>query len=475
MGEQTAETMAPGDAGTALVVLPPAQFPTIIAADSNDILGKLAKELAGFRGDLTTERGRKEIASKAFKVATAKMDLVRLSDRLKEDAQKTIKGVNAERNLIIERMDALRDKVRKPLDDFEAREAERVKGHEAAIEDLRLLGIVPEGFSSQGARDALNKLIDLHADRQWQEFEDKAEWVRHTSRTALLSAMHAAEEREKAELDAALLAIEEAARAQAEIERLQVEREAEIARQAGEVARVAAETAAREEAARVAAEAEAARVAAEQTAQAERERIESEAREAAEAAKREIARVEAERVAAEERATALAAKQEADRVDAHGRALDVLAALGADTDSTPLPSIVDAKLTRLAEIYGRDWQEFYDGATEIHDEVYIRLTTQLQRSVKAEAAEFERQRALAAQKAEALRLAAVEEERKRVEAENAEIARQAKLREDDKAWRGKINREVVAALLVCGLSEEHAKAVVVALAKDQIPHVSIVY
>src|SRR5574337_497312 len=108
---------------TALVVIR-AELPTVLSADKDDILGNLQRELTGFDGDASTEKGRKEIASKAYKVSVAKKDLERLAATLKESAQRTLNGINAEVRVIKDRMDALRDQVRKPLDDYEARIAQ---------------------------------------------------------------------------------------------------------------------------------------------------------------------------------------------------------------------------------------------------------------------------------------------------------------------------------------------------------------
>lgn len=101
--------------GTALMIVSPASLPTLIGADQNNIFGKLYEELDGFVPDISTKKGREEIASKARKVAIAKMDMVRLSQSLKEGHQQTIKAINAEVKVVEEKFDELRDRVREPL------------------------------------------------------------------------------------------------------------------------------------------------------------------------------------------------------------------------------------------------------------------------------------------------------------------------------------------------------------------------
>ena len=67
-----------------LVIIPASSVPTLIAADTTDILGKLYKELEGYVPDASTQDGRDEIGSKAKKVGTAKQDFVRLAATQKE-------------------------------------------------------------------------------------------------------------------------------------------------------------------------------------------------------------------------------------------------------------------------------------------------------------------------------------------------------------------------------------------------------
>jgi hypothetical protein len=81
----------------------------------------------------------------------------------------------------------------------------------------------------------------------------------------------------------------------------------------------------------------------------------------------------------------------------------------------------------------------------------------------------------AAERAEQEKVAAVEAERKRVaDAEAAEAAEQRR-REKDKEHKTKINNEALTALSALGLSADHAKKVVTAIAQGKIPNVKVVY
>lgn len=425
-----------------LALIPPASLPTIIAADKDDILGKLAAELADFEADVSTDAGRKEIASKAYKVARAKQDLIRLAASLKEDAQKTIKGINSEVKIIEERMDTLRDQVRQPLNEFEAREKARISGHESALVVVESWAAVPPEWTSEqisgrmaeiGASDLLK--------RDWQEYTTKAQKASTAAFNALRVAQLDAERREAAAAEAARLQAEEAERARQEAERQRQEREARIAAEAAERARQEAEQRAAREAE------EAAR-----KAQEERERIEAQARAEAEAAARRereareaAERAEQERLAAEQRAREAEQRAVVERQAAAER----------------------AEQERLAA--ERRVREAEERAAA-------------ERKAAAERAELER--IAAAEREERARQEARAAEQQRIAAEEQRRKREAEERERNVAHRRAINREAAAAIVEAfrdvhsGNAAEAnalAKAIVTAIAKGAVPHVTISY
>ena len=166
----------PTDSATALVAIVKPLLPTILAADQNDILGKLREELAGFVPDVSTATGRTEIGSKAKKIGVAKMELVRLAGTLKEDAAKKVKAINAEVKSLEERMDALRDSVLEPLEAFKAREKARVDSHEAA---LAAIVEAPEYGQTETAAEIAERLEFLrnYPHREWEEFAARANYA----------------------------------------------------------------------------------------------------------------------------------------------------------------------------------------------------------------------------------------------------------------------------------------------------------
>lgn len=279
----------------------------------DEILGKIENEVRSFKGDISTLGGRNAIASMAYKVARSKTALDDLGKQLVSDWKAKASAVDAERRTIRERLDTLKDEVRKPLTDWENANTLRIEGHEKAIQDLQaLLDFGGEQPTVAQAQERLD-ILAARPERNWEEFSQRGSETREFVRSRLSDLHKAAVKREAEAAELARLRAENAAREQKE-------REERIAAMAAEQARVAAETKARREAEELAARADAEhrrmeREASEAVARAER----AEAQTRAAAARAEIERtaaVEAERQrVAQERAaeTAATAKREADK------------------------------------------------------------------------------------------------------------------------------------------------------------------
>lgn len=254
--------------------------------------------------DISTSKGRKEIASLAYKVARSKTALDDMGKELVSSIKAQANAIDADRRTVRDRLDKLRDEVRKPLDDFEAAEAARIAKHEAGISNFQLAAEFPASFTTDEISARLAMVEGWPTDG-FQEFAKRATDAKESAVARLKSALAESQKRdeERAELERLRQeAAERAAREEAE----RIEREAkEREERAAEQARREAEEKARREAEE-----------AERRAAAERERIEREAREKEEAAERERQRIERERAEAEERA----AQAERDRQAAEQRA-----------------------------------------------------------------------------------------------------------------------------------------------------------
>lgn len=274
---------------TELVALPPAETALEVyqqPAGLDPYIERIRAEVSGHKPDLTTDKGRKAIASLAFKVRKSKTALDSLGKQLVDDLKEIPKKIDAERKRMRDALDALADEVRRPLDEWERADQERVAQHKHEIAML-------EGFSecsdltAEEIRANIECVDGTVIDESWEEFEAEA----HRAKAKTLESMRTAlAAREKYEAEQAELA---RLRAEAEARRIQDEKE-RIAREAAEAATRAAEAKAqaeREAAAKREADAKAAQAKAEQ-----------DAKDAAERQRRAEEQAEAERLASIERA-----------------------------------------------------------------------------------------------------------------------------------------------------------------------------
>lgn len=322
-----------------LTELPPAETALQIYQTPNGLdpyIERIRQEVTGHAPNLKTDKGRKEIASRAFKVRKIKTALDSLGkeqvDRLKEIP----KLIDAERKRMRDELDALADEVRKPLTDWEEAEANRVALHRADLDGMAEQAREVGGLDVETLRQRIAIVESVVIGESWEEFEAEAHRVKAKALEILNAALA---ERQKYEAEQAELA--ELRRKQAEQE--QKDREAEIARQAAEKAQADAE-----------AKAQAERDAAakrEADAKAAAERAEQERAKAIERQKQAEARAEAEKLAAEQRAkdAAEAARQAEIKRQADAKAAEEAAQRKREADIAHKASINNAALAAFIE------------------------------------------------------------------------------------------------------------------------------
>lgn len=213
------------------------------------IYEKIKEEVRSFVPDISTPSGRQQITSMAYKVARSKTAIDEMGKGLVADWKKQSSTVDAERRKIWDKLDALKEEVRKPLTDWENADKARIEAHEQAIRDIEALLLFdfdPTAGTIQGRSDTLAS----RPARQWEEFVQRASTtVMHVGKR--LEDMHGVavkREAERAELE----------RLRAEqVAREQKERDDRIAAEAAEKARIEAEAVAKRAADEAAARAEA--------------------------------------------------------------------------------------------------------------------------------------------------------------------------------------------------------------------------
>ncbi len=102
--------------------------------------------------DLTTDKGRKRIASLAAQVARSKTAVDGVGREYLKMLKEQPKVIEAELRNFLTDMDALRDEVRAPLNEYEAKELARKDAIEDAVQAIVDLYTLPEDCHSRDIR-----------------------------------------------------------------------------------------------------------------------------------------------------------------------------------------------------------------------------------------------------------------------------------------------------------------------------------
>lgn len=242
---------------------------------------RVKEEVSAHQADASTDKGRKEIASLAYKVTRSKTAIDAAGKKLNEDSRAKINAVDLQRRKIREELDALAVEVRQPLTEWEEAEKTRLDYIKAMLLHIENCGngfIDGEPYPFSVLFRELEEKVVI--DETFGEFADQA----HVAKRIALEKLNAAlEQQQKAEadrLELEKLRAESAERDRVEAERLEAERVAAAnAKQAREQAereqREAAEQKAREERAAQAARDEEQRKAKEAIERVEREKADA--------------------------------------------------------------------------------------------------------------------------------------------------------------------------------------------------------
>jgi len=437
----TAETINPG-------ILEPASISALVRIESmtpemiflpgtiDPLLDAIKAEIRSQKPDLTTEKGRKAIASLAYKVARTKTFIDEGRQKLVADEKKRLAAIDAEGRRIREELDSLRDEVRRPLTEWEETEKARITAHRQALADLEGCETLPALHSTADVEAALNRAASIYEGRDWEECTQQAIAIWQRIGVNLRVFLETAKRREAEAAELEQLRQEKADRE----EREQREREAREAKEREE--RLAREQAEKEE-----------RAAKEREEAIRRATAEAEER----ARKAEEARIEAEQQA------------ERDRVTRHKLSVERLRAFGNPMNyETASAAAIEQRIATVREME-RDWEEFTLEAGETKVEVLATLESAL-------SAARERERIAAEQQAEAERQRIAQQERERLEADRRALEERQRKLEADKQHRSKIHNAIITALMAdAGLDLDQARAVVFQIYRGNIPHVSITY
>lgn len=204
------------------------------------IIEAIEKEARSLVPDVSTRKGRDAIASMAHKVARSKTYIDNAGKDLVAELKALPKQIDESRRIVRERLDALKDEVRRPLTEWEA-EQERIKAEEAMNAMHAEALVMNEEFDRQRAAQIeadhemallMNDMFDRDREEQRRQAEQtQREHEERIKREAAEQARRDAEARHKAEIEAAARReAEEKARAEA-AERQRIEAEQRAARE----------------------------------------------------------------------------------------------------------------------------------------------------------------------------------------------------------------------------------------------------
>lgn len=303
MTEQTSTELA-------LPTVTPEQYPALYVSGGLDpFYQQIRQQVLSEVPDITTPKGIARIKSLAAQVASSKVAIEKPGRDYLRQLKEMPKAIEAELRDWKEKMDALRDEVRRPVTDLEEQDKARVAALDARLNQIQTIKTAVE-LTPQTSVALNNYIAHVNAiviDETWQEYQQRAELLKTVTLAELDKALGRATVIEAQQAEIARLKAE-----QEERDRLQ--REEQIAAHAKHEAEQLAlrekieseqrEQAAKDAAARAEREAVEAkeRLAREQQESAERERLAAER--AAEQERQRIAQEEANIKAEEERRAA---------------------------------------------------------------------------------------------------------------------------------------------------------------------------
>lgn len=194
------------DTTTNLVVVEPETALAVLTDPErfDDFLARVKAFTDALVPDTSTAKGRDEIRSAAAKVARSKTAIDKAGLGLTEEWRANTEKVNASRRLIKEKLDALRDEVRKPLTDWETAEEERVERVKLTLARLQAAAVVSIEDTVETVQARLDTIAGVEITAEvFQEYEAAAlSHQEHTTATLTAAVARLTREaEERAELE----------------------------------------------------------------------------------------------------------------------------------------------------------------------------------------------------------------------------------------------------------------------------------
>lgn len=185
-------------AQTQLVVIEPTTAVALFTEGQGvaELLADIRKKASSLVPDVTTTKGRKEIASIAYAVAKTKSHLDGVGKELTAKYKEIPARIDANRKLIRDTLDALKEEVRAPLTQYEAAEEARVaalKERMTAFADAKQAN---SELPSTELEHYLQQIEAIAIDDSWEEMTAQAGVAKDAAVLHLRTAIEKAKERE---------------------------------------------------------------------------------------------------------------------------------------------------------------------------------------------------------------------------------------------------------------------------------------
>lgn len=224
------------ETGTDIIPIHTVKAHEIFMPGGCDQLIEIARQaVINFKGDITTEEGRKEITRFDRKIASSKTAIDKLRLQYTKGLRDQIDVVNKEGAKFVQQMEELQESVTAELDQWKQAEKNRIDGLKARVDNIQQLGTNTDDATSADLKLSLMSVNKIYADTDWQDFAELAQQAYEESIQHLTRMIVTVESREAdmAELTR-LRELQAAVEAEAEKERLRKEGEERATREAQE-------------------------------------------------------------------------------------------------------------------------------------------------------------------------------------------------------------------------------------------------
>ena len=139
------------------------------------ILTKIEKKALSVTTSVDTAKDREDIRAMAYKIARSKTTLDGIGKQLVTDWKLKAKQVDIERKKCRDYLDELKERVRKPLTDWELAEKQRIERINAQLDWIKSVSDVPRHEKSITIQKIIDELKDYAIDDFFGEFKQDAE------------------------------------------------------------------------------------------------------------------------------------------------------------------------------------------------------------------------------------------------------------------------------------------------------------